>query len=392
MKVIPISSAASFCADAAAGKQEGRLLLPVAPRAMSRVRFAAMEKTGPALRPEEALAVVDRLVGQGTGIDAVMLAGPGDPLAEILPTVETVRLVRNKYPTLILGITTLGINGAKYAREMAGNGVTIVTLLVDAVDQAVAEKLYAWVRPGTKTVPLAQAAGMLVSEQAAAITAFKQAGCSVHISTTVYPGCNDGHIAEIAQRVSALGAETMSVVPFEPDAAAGGVLNRPDRAEIDRLSGIAAHYIKVVNDRGNPAVDLVNAIHWEDGKALAAALPKPSGERPNVAVVSAGGMEIDLHLGHAIKALIYGPRQDGLTCLLETRWLPEPGGGSARWEELADTLKDCFALLAAGAGSSPRKILGRRGISVLIADDTIEGTVDVLYGGGKKAGKRGVTG
>ena len=113
-------------------------------------------------------------------------------------------------------------------------------------------------------------------------------------------------------------------------------------------------------------------------------LPKPSAERPRVAVVSATGMDVDLHLGQAKTILIYGPREDGLACLLETRQAPEAGSGESRWEQLADTLHDCFALLAASAGQKPREVLGSRGIRVLLTEDTIEGTVDVLYGGGKK--------
>ena len=116
-------------------------------------------------------------------------------------------------------------------------------------------------------------------------------------------------------------------------------------------------------------------------------LPRPSKRRPNVAVVSSDGMDVDLHLGHAIRILIYGPREDGLACLLETRPAPAPGSGGSRWEDLADTLSDCFILLAASAGKNPREILSRRGIQVFITEDNIEGTVDVLYGGGKKRKK-----
>ncbi|MEK6200877.1 MAG: hypothetical protein N2A40_00435, partial [Desulfobulbaceae bacterium] len=121
--------------------------------------------------------------------------------------------------------------------------------------------------------------------------------------------------------------------------------------------------------------------------SAASTLPKPSVERPNVAVVSSNGMEVDLHLGHAITALIYGPREDGLVCLLGTRALPEPGAGASRWEILADTLKDCFVLLAASAGESPKKVLSSHGIMVLITEDNIEGSVEVLYGGGGKGKK-----
>ena len=41
-------------------------------------------------------------------------------------------------------------------------------------------------------------------------------------------------------------------------------------------------------------------------------------------------------------------------------------------------------LLAASAGQRPREVLGSRGVRVILTEDNIEGTVDVLYGGGKK--------
>jgi nitrogen fixation protein NifB len=95
-------------------------------------------------------------------------------------------------------------------------------------------------------------------------------------------------------------------------------------------------------------------------------------------------MDIDLHLGQAIKALIYGPREDGLPCLLEVRDLPEPGGGEGRWQKVSEILDDCFVLLAESAGQKPREILGTSGLPIVLIDDNVEGTVDVLYGGGKK--------
>jgi nitrogen fixation protein NifB len=95
-------------------------------------------------------------------------------------------------------------------------------------------------------------------------------------------------------------------------------------------------------------------------------------------------MDIDLHLGQAIKALIYGPREDGLACLLEARDLPEPGNGDNRWLQVAEILEDCFVLLATSAGQRPREILSSHGLAVLLLEDNVEGAVDVLYGGGKK--------
>lgn len=118
--------------------------------------------------------------------------------------------------------------------------------------------------------------------------------------------------------------------------------------------------------------------------AKAGLLPKPTARRPNLALVSANGREIDLHLGEAIQALIYGPGEDGVLCLLGVQDAPEPGGGSSRWEELAASLHDCFALLAVSAGESPARILGEHGITLLLAEGEIVPLVHLLYGEGKK--------
>jgi nitrogen fixation protein NifB len=179
----------------------------------------------------------------------------------------------------------------------------------------------------------------------------------------------------------------MVLLPFDPATEGEEMLEQPSHELMTRVRDQVAKYLTVV------AVPVkIQAGRMADGSgesccSMASTLPKPSAGRPNVAVVSSNGMEVDLHLGHAITALIYGPREDGLVCLLGTRSLPEPGAGASRWEILAGTLEDCFVLLAASAGESPRKVLSSHGISVLITEDNIEGSVEVLYGGGKNGKK-----
>ena len=135
-----------------------------------------------------------------------------------------------------------------------------------------------------------------------------------------------------------------------------------------------------------PMSDAVSDIRFNHGDYLTVSVSgiKPSREKPNVAVASVNGMEVDLHLGQTYQLMIYGPREDGLISLLGTRPVPEPGTGSSRWKELAASIGDCFAVLASSAGESPKRILGENGISVIVTEGEIEGTVDLLYGGGKK--------
>ena len=204
------------CFGMTARKTVGRLHLPVAPRSNARIRFADAGGSKAAMAPEEAVNWLDHVMDQGKPVAIVGITGPGDPLTVPEPSLRTLRLVRDKYPDISLCLTTLGMNGAEYAEELVDLGVSHVTLLVDAVSPEVAERLYAWVRPSTRTLPLKEAVRLLITDQARAVSAFKKAGLTVKINTTVYPGYNAGHVEEIARTMGGLGADIMAVVPYHP--------------------------------------------------------------------------------------------------------------------------------------------------------------------------------
>ena len=159
-----------------------------------------------------------------------------------------------------------------------------------------------------------------------------------------------------------LGADTISLVPYALEVEAEVDLEGPSPEIIANAIEKAGQYLKVTEPLLLKSMD--NSCDSPAAKLIE--LPKPTKDRPNVAVASSNGIEVDLHLGQAIKFIIYGPRDDGLACLLEVRDAPEPGKGSTRWTELAKVLPDCFILLAASAGETPRRALAEAGIKVLI--------------------------
>jgi len=405
------------CFATGARAQAGRIHLPVAAKSTIRRRFGEPETPGRALSPKDVLQWLDRVLAEGTGISMVGVTGPGEPLAEPGPTLTTLRAVREKHPELALTLATNGLAAAEHAGELAELGLSHVTVLVDAVDPLLVEQLYAWIRPGTRTVALPEASRLLVDAQARAIRAFREAGLFVKVNMTVYAGINDEHVADVANAMAALGADMLALVPFQPaccgpaccdpatntpaeDEPAGP--KAPDPARMAELRELAGQYIALMpafDSCGQSIVGLEQAAC----ELAASALPKPSGARVNVAVASASGLDVDLHLGQAIRFLIFGPREsDGLPCLLDSREAPEPtadstgdksggdksGGANARWAALAETLHDCFAILAASAGAPPREFLATKGITVLTGETQIQGAVDTLYGGGKKGCKK----
>jgi len=378
MTIIPFPSAAR-CAAPASKAVPDTLILPIAPQAVGGLRFASGKKAVQTLSPVAALEEMGRF----RGLNGVELDGPGDPLATIDATLATIALLKQQYPMVHISLTTLGIGGEQHTAGLAAAGLGSINVLADTFDPALAEKLYAWIRPGKKTVALQKVVPLLLAEQVKTVRAMAAAGVVVTIRTTVYPGINAHQVGEIAETMAALGARAMELLPYCPDPQQADGPSSPTRMQMEQIGTLAAPHlalsIRQAADCGCSSGSACGA-----GISAQPGLPQPSTERPRVAVVSATGMEVDLHLGQAKTILIYGPRADGLTCLLETRQAPDPGSGEARWEQLAATLHDCFALLTASAGQRPREVLGTAGIRVLITEENIEGTVDVLYGGGKK--------
>lgn len=364
------------CFGKSAKASVSRMHLPVAPRSNARIRFAAETKNPAAITPEAAVSALEQTISEGKKISVVGITGPGDPLTTFDLTCKTLEMVRSSFPDISLCLTTLGFNGEEYTEKLADLNISHITVLVDAVDPVIAETIYAWIRPSTKTVPLPDASKILVEEQAKSIKAFKKAGLTVKVNTTLYPD-NFEHIEEIAKRAKEYGADIMGIAPFYPDEDSNFSAVSEEQTETAR--SLAAKHIELMA----PWVKCGAEVEVPPTSTL----PRPTKERPNVAVVSSTGMDIDLHLGHAHQILVYGPRADGLNCLLETRPAPEPGGGSSRWEDLAEILNDCFVLLTSSAGEKPRQVLESKGVRVIISEENVEGTVDVLYGGGKKGKK-----
>lgn len=352
--------------------------LPIAPQAAARSRFCGEEKLPQAIPLNGALTWVDDLRARGILIAGLDINGPGDPLASLPMTLELLDRLRERHPELPQGVTTLGLGLADGAGLLAQHGVVRVTLLVDAISPETVQKLYAWIRPGKRNMPMAQAAAILLDEQSKGISACRLLGMEVAILSTVYLGVNEQEVEEIAAHAADLGAESMILLPGKGWLGSEEKLLPPAPETMESLRAAAARHLKIVLLPVAEEGCIIKSHHD------CAALPKPTSARPNVAVLSSNGMDIDLHLGQAIKALIYGPREDGLACLLGTRNLPEPGAGDTRWQQLADTLHDCFVLLAMSAGQKPREILGQHGLTLLLSEDNVEGTVDVLFSGGQQ--------
>jgi nitrogen fixation protein NifB len=188
----------------------GRVHLPVAPQCNIKCNYCNRKYdcvnesrpgvTSAVLSPVQALQYMKKVLEKEPRITVAGIAGPGDPFANAFETVETVRLIREKFPELLLCLASNGLNLAPHVDELAKIGVSHVTVTVNAVDPDIGQKIYSWVRDGKVIYRGLQAAELLLERQLEAIEAVKARGIVVKINTIVIPGVNDHHIEDVSQR------------------------------------------------------------------------------------------------------------------------------------------------------------------------------------------------
>jgi nitrogen fixation protein NifB len=373
------------CFNREAGKTAARIHLPVAPRCNVQCnfcdrRFDCLNESRPGvtsavLTPRQALHYLERAVERMPAIRVVGIAGPGDPFASPEETLETLRLVRERFPEMLLCVASNGLEVEAHTAELAKLRVSHVTLTVNAIDPELGAKIYAWVRAGHRVLRGLEAAATLWERQAAAILALNRSGVIVKINTIVMPGINDGRTGEVAREVALLGAGLMNCIPMYPVAGTPfEALQEIDPAKlVDLRAGAAEHLPQMLHCtrcRADAAgllgeaqsADLIQLL-----QQTAAGPANPFEQRPYVALASHEGMLINQHLGEASQFWIFEPQADGPPVLIETRNAPEQGGGATRWYELAELLGDCKAIFATAVGQSPRRVLEHSGLRVIEA-------------------------
>ena len=185
------------CFNSDARHTTGRIHLPVAPQCNIQCnycdrKFDCMNESRPGvtsavLAPKQALAYLDKVLLRVPQLKVVGIAGPGDPFATPDETLETLRLVREKYPEMLLCVASNGLNTAPYAEDLARLQVSHVTITVNTIDPLIGAKFYSWVRDRKKIYRGEEGARVQLERQLASIHALKAAGVTLKINTILVP-------------------------------------------------------------------------------------------------------------------------------------------------------------------------------------------------------------
>ncbi len=386
------------CFNIDARHRHGRVHLPIAPDCNVQCNFCkriydcANESrpgvTTAILSPRQSLDYLQRVLAKDSRISVVGIAGPGDPLATPSLTLETLRLVREAYPEMLLCVASNGLGAPPHAEALGKLAVSHVTLTVNAVDPQIGAKVYAWIRDGKKVYRGLPGAELLWSRQAEAIRMLKQHDVVVKINTIIIPGVNDDHVVEVARRVADLGADIANCVPLYPvQGTPFGELGSPSPDRVAAIRADVAQLLPIMSHCTRCRADAVGLLgepkrpEMEIALLQAAGGPlNPAENRPYIAVATLEGVLVNQHLGEADQLSIYANEEAGFR-IVEQRRTPPAGSGSQRWSDLADALSDCRAVLVASAGQAPREALVSRGIKLVMMEGLIDEGLDAVFRG-----------
>lgn len=384
------------CFSAGARHRAGRIHLPVAPRCNMQCNycnrdFECVNESRPGvsstiLKPQQAADYLDEVLDRIKNIAVVGIAGPGDPFANPDQTLATLRLVRERHPQMMLCLATNGLALADYVDELADLQVSHITVTVNAVDPAIAQKIYAWARLPGHLYRGADAAGIIIENQQKAIRLLKAKGITVKINTVVISGINDHHVVEIAKTMKELEADIFNAIPMYHVAGTpfAGIAPLP-ADKITALREAAGSYLPQMNHCSRCRADAVGLIGGKQNQEIIdllkkASQPKQSKARPYVAVASMEGIFVNQHLGEAAGLWIFGAER-GKIVLVDRRSTPPAGGGQERWEAMAVLLEDCNTILASGIGPQPLAVLEQSGLTVVVMEGFAKEGVEAILTG-----------
>jgi nitrogen fixation protein NifB len=383
------------CFNVEAKHEYARVHLPVAPKCNIQCnycnrKFDCVNESRPGvtsavLKPHQALSYLQELHKELPEISVVGIAGPGDPFANPKETLETLSLVRENFPDMMLCVSTNGLELEPYIDALAQLNVSHVTITINSLDIEVLSKIYSWVRYGKKVYRGMQAAEILLEKQLKCIKLLKEKGIMVKINSIVLPGINDNVLEELAKEVALRGADLMNCIPVvSNEETPFATIEEPDKKMMARVRLLTGKYLKPMTHCARCRADAAGLLGKDYNRShemLQIAAEKElviSSDRPYVAVSTYEGMLVNQHLGEAKSFYLFEETKNGYK-LIELRKAPASGTGDFRWEELSTILDDCRAILTGGAGNRPTEILEKSGIKVVQMTGLIDTGLDYIF-------------
>jgi nitrogen fixation protein NifB len=360
------------------------------------------------LTPELAARKVMWVASRVPQLSVVGIAGPGDALADPRKTFETCERVMAALPDVKLCLSTNGLALPDNVDAIKAHAIDHVTITINAVDPAVAERIYAWVAYDKRRLTGRDAAAVLIERQLLGLDMLVAAGILVKVNSVMIPGINDTHLADVNAELKSRNVFLHNIMPLISDPAHGthfGLTGQrgPTPVELKSLQDDLAGGANLMKHCRQCRADAVGLLGDDQGQsfsldqlpaepvvdhegrrsyraviererehrhgAVTMAADELSGvatdESMLVAVCTKGSGRINQHFGHAREFQIYEADRAGVRLAGHRRAAQYCQGGYGEDDALDATialLDGVSAVLCSRIGENPRERLAAAGI------------------------------
>ena len=271
------------CYSRAAHFRFGRIHVPVAPRCNIQCNYCIRKYACPnenrpgvtmrVISPSEAMETIRAATTRDPRLRVLGVAGPGDALANTA-TLDTFERARDEFPRLTRCLSTNGLLLPDRIEAIEKAGITTITVTVNAVEAAVGEQIYSYVRYEGKTYRGQEAFALLHRNQMEGIREASLRGMVVKVNSVLIPGVNDRHMVAIARAVKDRGAYIQNIIPMLP-LAKFAHLPEPTLAEVEQVRNECAQVIDQFRNCQRCRADAIGVPGEEGcGPAEAVCVPK----------------------------------------------------------------------------------------------------------------------
>jgi nitrogen fixation protein NifB len=172
--------------------------------------------TSEIISPMEGLRRYQYYKQQLHNLSVVGIAGPGDALADWAESSQTIRLIREYDPEVLLCLSTNGLKLPKLAASLVQLGVSHVTVTVNTLLPATGASIYRYVNYEGQRYTGIEGASLLLENQLEGIRSLTQQGMIVKVNTVMIPGVNDREIPEVVRKMKELNVFVTNIMPLIP--------------------------------------------------------------------------------------------------------------------------------------------------------------------------------
>lgn len=380
-----------------------RMHIPVAPKCNIQCNYCnrkydCVNETRPGvtssvLSPAQAAEKFAYVKQEIDNLSVVGIAGPGDALANWEETKESIRLIKEKDPEVVICLSTNGLMLPKYKEELVELGINHVTITINSIKPKIGAQIYEFVRYEGETLTGELAAETLQNNQLEGLEYLASKGVLVKVNMVMIKGVNDFHIPAVVKKVKSLGAFVTNIMPLIP-AEGTRFEDMPlvSRVELDALRKKCQLDMRQMFHCQQCRADAIGKLTQDrslEFKDFTTSTEKISSSI-RVAVASKEGKIIDQHFGHVENFYIYEYTREGDTEsveFIEKREISKYCSGEENCEDKADVMAkikeavmDCKAILCVRIGFAPKNSLKKYGISSIETYDLIEDGVKKAAG------------